>query len=112
MFKFIERNRIKDRSMETNRENKIKEIFHYFNIDSEIDSVYGNWAVSKNGDVVNCLYSYAILSIHLNDTDWKEKTKLKVWFKPECEDALQNALKRAKEILIQNTAEMQDIKNR
>ena len=77
---------------------KIKEQFHYFNIHSEIDSVYGNWAVSKSGDVVNCLYPYAILSIHFNDTDWVEKIKTKVWFKPECEECLKQAIDRAKEI--------------
>ena len=81
---------------------KIKEQFHYFNITSDIDSVYGNWAVSTDGDVVNYLYPYAILSIHFNDTEWLEKMKQKVWFKPECEDALVNALQRAKEILINN----------
>ena len=77
---------------------KIKEQFHYFNIQSDVDSVYGNWAVSKDGDVVNSLYPYAILAIHLADTDWLEKMKTKVWFKPECEDALAQALARAKEI--------------
>lgn len=64
---------------------KILVQFHYFNINSEIDSVYSNLAVSKNGDVVNFLYPYAILAIHLKDTDWLEKMKQKVWFKPECE---------------------------
>ncbi len=78
---------------------KILEQFHYFNIQVEVDSVYGNWAVSTDGDVVNCLYPYAILAIHLKDTDWMEKIKTKVWFKPECEDALSLALARAKEIL-------------
>ena len=70
---------------------KIKEQFHYFNIRAEIDSVYGNWAVSSEGDVVNSVYPYAILAIHLNDTDWMEKMKTKVWFKEECEEALQQA---------------------
>ena len=79
-------------------ENKIKEQFHYFNIKSEIDSVYGNWAVSENGDVVNYLYPYAILAIHLSGADWLNKLKMKVWFKPECEDSLRKALQRAKEI--------------
>lgn len=79
-------------------ENKIKEQFHYFNIQSDVDSVYGNWAVSTAGDVVNYLYPYAILAIHLNDADWLEKMKQKVWFKPECEDALRQALERANEI--------------
>ena len=80
-------------------ETKIKEQFHYFNIKAGIDSVFGNWAVSTDGDVVNCLYPYAILAIHFEDTDWLEKMKTKVWFKPECEEALYQALKRASEIV-------------
>lgn len=74
---------------------KVKEQFHYFNIDSEVDSVFGNWAVSKNGDVVNSVYPYAIMAIHLKDTDWLEKMKTKVWFKNECEESLKNAIDRA-----------------
>lgn len=81
--------------------NKIKEMFHYFNIDSEIDSVYGNWAVARSGDVVNFLYSYAILAIHHNDCNWLDKLKTKVWFKPGCEADLIKALARAK-IIIEN----------
>lgn len=83
---------------------KILEQFHYFNIQADVDSVYGNWAVSTDGDVVNFLYPYAILAIHFNDTDWMEKMKAKVWFRPECEDALQQALCRAKEIQNMNLA--------
>ena len=90
-------------------ENKIKEQFHYFNIQADIDSVYGNWAVSIDGDVVNYLYPYAILAIHFNDAEWLEKMKQKVWFRPECEDALRQALERAKQIHDQDTAEKQDI---
>ena len=78
---------------------KILEQFHYFNIQADIDTVYGNWAVSTNGDVVNGLYPYVILAIHLNDVEWIEKMKTKVWFKPECEESLSLALKRAKEIV-------------
>lgn len=79
--------------------NKIFEQFHYFNICAEIDSVYGNWAVSKDGDVVNSVYPYAILAIHFRDTNWIVKMKTKVWFRPECEQDLQKALERAKSIL-------------
>ena len=80
-------------------QDKILEQFHYFNILEEIDSVYGNWAVSTDGDVVNCLYPYAILAIHFNDADWLEKMKQKVWFKPECEDNLRKALEKAEAII-------------
>ena len=80
-------------------DNKVKEQFHYFNILCEVDSVFGNWAVSKNGDVVNSVYPYAILSIHLNEADWVEELRAKVWFKPECEDNLKKALDRAKLII-------------
>lgn len=78
---------------------KILEQFHYFNIQAEVDAIYGNWAVSTNGDVVNGLFPYAILAFHLNDVEWMEKVKTKVWFKPECEESLRLALKRAKEII-------------
>ena len=77
---------------------KILEQFHYFNIQANVDSVYGNWAVSTDGDVVNCLYPYAILAIHFKDTDWMKKMRTKIWFKPECEEALSIALERAREI--------------
>ena len=78
---------------------KILEQFHYFNIQAEIDSVYGNWVVSTGGDVVNCVYPYAILAIHFEEIDWIEKMRTKIWFKLECEEYLQSALKRANEIL-------------
>lgn len=35
---------------------KILGQFHYFNSKADIDSVYGNWVVSVEGDVVNCLF--------------------------------------------------------
>ena len=95
--------------MEQSNENKIEEQFHYFNIQANIDSVYGNWAVSSDGDVVNYLYPYAVLAIHFNDADWLETMKQKVWFKPECEDSLRQALSRAKEIADKQTAVKQHI---
>lgn len=78
---------------------KILEQFHYFNIHADVDSVYGNWAVSTDGDVVNCLYPYAILAIHFEEVDWVDKMKQKVWFKPECESSLKQALEKANVIL-------------
>jgi len=85
-------------------EDEIIEQFHYFNIQADIDSVYGNWAMSSDGDVVNYLYPYTILAIHFNDEDRLEKMKTKVWFKSECENSLNQALDRAKEIHNTHTA--------
>ena len=83
-------------------QDKILEQFHYFNIQADVDSVYGNWAVSTNGDVVNYRYPYAILAIHFKDADWMAKMKTKVWFRPECEEALRQVLERANEIINNN----------
>lgn len=77
-------------------EEKIREQLHYFNIHSEIDSVYGNWVVTKNGDVVNHVYPYAIMSIHLYDIEWLSHLEEKVWFKSSCKENLREALERAK----------------
>ncbi len=78
---------------------KAEEILHYFNINSEIDSLYGNWVVAKNGAVVNYLYPYAILAIHLEDKDWMEAISKKVWFKDECKDNLRKVIGRAYRIV-------------
>lgn len=77
------------------REEKILEQLHYFNIHSDIDSVYGNWAVTKSGDVVNYVYPYAIMSIHLYDEEWLSHMEDKVWFKSSCKKDLRKALCRA-----------------
>ena len=78
---------------------KILEQFHYFNIPKDVDSIYGNWVVSTDGDMVNYLYPYAIFAIHVNDCNWIDKLKKKIWFKSVCETEFQKALLRAKEIL-------------
>ncbi len=84
---------------QTYHNDKFLEQFHYFNITADIDSVYGNWAVSTEGDVVNSVYPYAVLAIHFKDADWMSKVRTKVWFRPECEESLNKALLRAEEIL-------------
>lgn len=80
-------------------DSKIKEQFYYFNIESEVDSAYGNRAVPKDGNEVNSVYPYAILTIHLKNVVWMEKMKTKVWFKPECEEYSRHVLSRAKAML-------------
>ena len=84
------------------REEKIREQLHYFNIHSEIDSVYGNWVITKKGDVVNYVYPYAIMSIHLYDIEWLSHFENKVWFKPYDKENFNNAIERAKTITMQN----------
>jgi len=48
-----------------------------------------------DGDVVNSVYPYAILAIHLKDENWLKEIKAKVWFRLECEESLSKALSRA-----------------
>lgn len=78
---------------------KIEEQFHYFNITCGIDSVFGNWAVSREGDVLNYLYPYVIMKMHIYETDWIEALRSKIWFKDECVESLEKAIERAKAIL-------------
>ena len=78
---------------------KVLEQFHYFNILADVDSVYGNWAVSTDGDVINCVYPYAIFHMHIEDMEdegWIELLRSKVWFKQDCEEAFLMALSRAR----------------
>lgn len=82
-----------------NNVEKVIEQFHYFNIQADIDSVYGNWAVSTDGDVVNSVYPFAILAIHFKDNDWLKVLKTKTWFRPECEADLILALQKANDLI-------------
>ena len=67
----------------------------------QLDYSMLEYSTSKIDEKVmsHSVYSYAILAIHFKDVDWVEKTKSKVWFQPECEEALKMALNRAKEII-------------
>lgn len=56
--------------------------------------------MSSDGDVVNSVYPYAIMGIHLMDTNWMQEIREKVWFRPECEEHLMMALKRVKKIIL------------
>lgn len=75
--------------------NKIDEQFHYFNIKSGVDSVFGNWAVSCDGDVVNYVYPYAIFANHLKEERWMEIIITKVWHKDDDIINLKAAIDRA-----------------
>ena len=78
-----------------NMVNKIDEQFHYFNIKSGVDSVFGNWAVSCDGDVVNYVYPYAIFANHLKEERWMEIIITKVWHKDDDIINLKAAIDRA-----------------
>ncbi len=39
--------------MENELITKTLKVFEYYNVPSGIDSIYGNWAVSKEADIIN-----------------------------------------------------------
>lgn len=80
--------------------NKILEQLHYFNLKSSADSVFGDWVVTKDGDVVNYVYPYAIFASMVMEQDWLLDIKSKVWYNKDTFSDIDNALKRAKEILM------------
>lgn len=77
---------------------KIQEQLHYFNIHSEMDSVYGNWIVTKNGDVVNFEYPIAVLSVHLYDQEWQKQIEGKEWLDSSYKEEFKKAIKRARNL--------------
>lgn len=79
--------------------NKIQEQLHYFNLKSDVDFVFGDWVVTKDGDVVNYVYPYAIFASKILEQDWLLDIKSKVWYNKNTFSDIDNALKRAKEIL-------------
>lgn len=57
-------------------QDKIFEQFHYFNIHADIDSAYGNWAVSTDGNVVTyCTNTYDaadVADVFALMTEWSQ----------------------------------------
>ena len=81
---------------------KIKEMFDYYAVKSEVDTEYEDWVVSKDADVINVEYAYPIYThqVKAKSADaWLEHMRDKTWFDGEEESNFQKAYKRAEEIL-------------
>lgn len=81
---------------------KINEVFEYYNVPSEIDSTFGDWAVSKDGDVINLEHKYPIFTKQVQSTgidEWVDHLTEKTWFDANEEKDLRKSYMRAEEIL-------------
>ncbi len=80
---------------------KIKDAFEYYNVKSGINKIYGDWAVSNDGDVINCQYMYPIYSYQIknDDEEWLSHMHEKTWFDQNCEMNFLSAMQRAHELL-------------
>lgn len=82
--------------------NKIKDVFDYYGVKSEVDSEFGDWVVSKDADVINVEKAYPIYTNRIETESvesWLEHMREKTWFDAEEDVNFQKAYKRAEEIL-------------
>ena len=83
-------------------QDKINEVFEFYNVQSDTDSVFGNWAVSKDGDVINLENMYPIYTYQVQSTgvdEWVDHLTEKTWFDANEEKDLRKSYMRAEEIL-------------
>lgn len=81
---------------------KIKGVFEYYNVNSEVDSEYGDWVVSKDADVINVEKAYPIYTYRIENESvesWLDHMREKSWFNDVENENFQKAYKRAKELL-------------
>ena len=81
---------------------EINEIFDCYEVQSEVDSTFGDWAVSKDGDVINIEHKYPIYTKQVESTgvdEWVDHLAEKTWFNPNVENDFRNSYERAEEIL-------------
>lgn len=81
---------------------KIKSVFEYYNVNSEVDSEFGNWVVSKDADVINVEKAYPIYTNRVKNEgvdSWLDHMRKKTWFDGVEDENFQKAYKRAEEIL-------------
>ena len=86
--------------MTTDKE--IKHVFEYYEVPSGVDSIFGNWVVSEDADVINVERKYPIYTQQVKSQSidyWLDHMREKTWFNsPEEKDFIQ-AYERAEEIL-------------
>ena len=75
---------------------RIKKILEGYDIQSEVDSIYGDWVVTKDGDLINIKWTYPIYSYEVNHTHWLAHLKEKKWFE---RSSFMDAFNRACKIL-------------
>ena len=81
---------------------KVKSVFEYYNVNSEVDSEFGDWVVSKEADVINVEKAYPIYTYRVENESvesWLDHMREKSWFDEVEDENFQKAYKRAEEIL-------------
>lgn len=82
--------------------NQIKEVLAGYEVNSGVDSEFGDWVVSNDADIVNVDKMYPIYTPQVqsgNIDSWLEHMREKTWFNCEEESNFQKAYKRAEELL-------------
>lgn len=79
---------------------KVKDVLNYYGVDSGVRSVFGNWAVTNDGDLVNIIHMYPIYSHALSRVDVGFRLNLmdKDWF--DAEESIMFDLAYKKAILV------------
>lgn len=81
---------------------KIKGVFDMYEVQSGVDSEFGNWVVSKDADVINVDKMYPIYTHQIKNSTldgWLNHMREKTWFNAQEDADFQNAYERAKEII-------------
>lgn len=81
---------------------RIKDVFDYYEVKSEVDSEFGDWVVSKDADVINVEKAYPIYTNWIKTESvetWLDHMREKTWFDAEEDANFQKAYKRAEELL-------------
>ena len=81
---------------------KIKAVFEMYEVQSDVDSEYGEWVVSEDADVINVdkmypIYTHQIINSTLEE--WLSHLREKTWFNAQEDADFQEAYGRAKEIV-------------
>jgi len=83
-------------------QDKIKDTLDYYEVKSGVDSIFGDWVVSKDADVINVEKKYPIYTAQVKDSSldsWMSHMSDKIWFDSQENADFQNAFERAKKIL-------------
>lgn len=77
-------------------EESLKEMY---NVQSNVEELFGEWVVTYDGDLISIKNSYPIYSYQIDDDTWLIHLEDKTWFDEVCKNDFIKAFKKACEIL-------------
>ncbi len=69
-----------------------------YNVQSNVEEIFGEWIVTSDGDLISLQHHYPIYSYQIDDDTWLLHMEGKTWFDEKCKQDFLKAFNKSCEI--------------